>query len=94
MEEEKVKIKLNIAGEAFLYSVPYGKQEEARHAEADINLVYSSWRKRFPEKSDRELLAMIAFRYADLYSAMVRESENTRTAVNDIDELLKKTITV
>ena len=75
MNEEKVKIKLNIAGEAFLLSVPYSQQEETRQTEAEVNMLYATWRSRFPEKSDRELLAMIAFRYADRFASLMREQE-------------------
>lgn len=73
MNEEKVKIKLNIAGETFLLSVPYDKQEETRRTEAEVNMLFDTWRMRFPEKNDRELLAMIAFRYADHYSSLLEE---------------------
>lgn len=75
MTEEKVKIKLNIAGETLLLSVPYSRQEETRQTEAEINMLFDTWRARFPGKSDRELLAMIAFRYADHYAELLRERE-------------------
>ena len=73
MNDDKVKIRLNIAGESLLVSVPYISQELTRQTEAEINLLFDTWRSRFPEKSDRELLVMIAFRYADRYSALLRE---------------------
>ena len=77
MEEEKVKLKLDIAGEALILSVPYSQQEETRNTENEVNQVFAAWRARFPEKSDREVLAMIAFRYADRYAALKREREET-----------------
>lgn len=92
-EEEKVKMKLDIAGESFMLSVPYSQQEETRHTEAEINMLYDTWRGRFPEKSDRELLAMIVFRYADHYSTLRREREETRRSMDSmrarLDELLQ-----
>lgn len=87
-KEEKVKMKIDIAGETFLLSVPYSQQEETRHTEADVNMLYSTWRSRFPEKSDRELLAMIAFRYADHYASLLREREASRQAVGALRERL------
>lgn len=83
-EEEKVRMKLEIAGETFMLSVPYSQQEETRSAEADVNMLYDTWRRRFPEKSDRELLAMIAFRFADHYSALLREREETRRGIDTL----------
>ena len=73
MKEEKVKMKLNIAGESLLVSVPYSDQEQTREVEAQLNNLFVTWRGRFPEKSDRELLAMIAFQYAGHYASLVQE---------------------
>lgn len=84
MDEEKVKIKLTIAGETFRLSVPYSKQDETRETEAGVNALFDTWRNRFPDKSDRELLAMIAFRYADRYAALKKERE---TALRDLDRM-------
>lgn len=78
MDEEKVRIKLNIAGEMFMLTVPYSRQEETRQVEAEVNTLFDTWRKRFPDKKDRELLAMTAFRFADRYYAMLRREEETR----------------
>lgn len=90
MNEEKVKIKITIAGESFGLSVPYSKQEETRRTEAAVNALFDSWRARFPEKSDRELLAMIAFRYADHYSALRQEREDTLRELGLLDADLEK----
>lgn len=87
-EEEKVKMKLDIAGESFVLSVPYSRQEETRRSEAEINMIYSTWRQRFPEKGDRELLAMIAFRYADRYASLMREREETMEELRLLDRRL------
>lgn len=84
MNEEKVKIKLNIAGESFLLSVPYSQQEDTRKTEEEVNILFDTWRSRFPEKSDREILAMIAFRYADYYAALRRERQETRQEISDL----------
>lgn len=88
MNEEKVKMKLDIAGESFVLSVPYSQQEETRQTEAEVNMLFTTWRRRFPEKGDRELLAMIAFRYADHYSALRREKEMSEEEVDRINRLL------
>lgn len=81
-------MKLDIAGESFVLSVPYSQQEETRQTEAEVNMLFTTWRRRFPEKGDRELLAMIAFRYADHYSALRREKEMSEEEVDRINRLL------
>lgn len=81
-------MKLDIAGESFVLSVPYSQQEETRQTEAEVNMLFTTWRRRFPEKGDRELLAMIAFRYADHYSALRREKEMSEEEVDKLNRLL------
>lgn len=94
MDEEKVRIKLNIAGEQLVLTVPYSQQEAARQTETELNTVFSTWRGRFPGKSDRELLVMIAFRYAERYAALSREKEETEQELGELntlfDNLIKK----
>ena len=89
MDEEKVKIKIDIAGESFLLSVAQNHYEEARQTEGEVNMLFDTWRERFPEKSDRELLAMIAFRYADHYSALMRERAETRRQIDSLNSRLE-----
>lgn len=88
MNEEKVKLKLTIAGESFMLSVPYSQQEETRQAEAEVNMLYDTWRSRFPEKSDRELLAMIAFRYADHFASLLRDQNSGKEELGKINSRL------
>lgn len=92
MDQEKVKLKLNIAGEHILLSVPYSEQEQTREVEAQINHLFSTWRGRFPDKSDRELLAMIAFQYAGHYTAVLKERnamiEAADSAADTLDRLI------
>lgn len=92
MNEEKVKIKINIAGESLLLSVPYSRQEETRRTEEEVNMLFDTWRRRFPEKNDRELLAMIAFRYADRYGELLREREESRRQLQEITSAIDSVI--
>lgn len=88
MNDDKVKIKIDIAGESFILLVPYGRQEDARQTETEVNRMFEAWRRRFPEKGDRELLAMIAFRYAERYEALVKEQEEARTEAANLSDRL------
>ena len=89
-EEEKVKIKINIAGEALFLHVPFSKQEAARQTESEVNLMYETWRNRFPGKNDRELLAMIAFRYAERYAALMKELKEQNDAIQEMEGWLDR----
>lgn len=87
MDQDKVKMKINIAGEEIVLTVPYSEQENTRDTEANINSLFRTWRNRFPEKSDRELLAMIAFQYASHYDEILR---NYNAALDAAEELRKE----
>lgn len=65
--ESNVKIEINIAGEPIRLAVPFEKQESVRECEAAVNALFSEWRRKFPKKSNSELMAMIAYQYASFY---------------------------
>ena len=71
-DRDKVKMKINIAGEQLLLTVPFSDQDKTRETEKNINSLYDTWSKRFADKSATELLAMIAFQYASYYDALKR----------------------
>lgn len=69
-EEKKIEININIAGEQMLRKVPFDKQNFTREVEADVNNLFSEWRRRYPSRSDKCLLAMIAYQYASFYKEL------------------------
>lgn len=93
MDQDKIKMKLNIAGESFLLTVPFDEQELIRETETNVNLLFKTWRGRFPEKSDRELLAMIAFQYASHYDIMRNEQKKIVQEVENIEQELDRYLT-
>lgn len=88
MDQDKVKIKINIAGEDILLTVPYSEQDNTRETERNINSLFATWRKRFPEKSDRELLAMIAFQYASHYDELLRSYREAEETAEELERQL------
>lgn len=89
MNEEKVKIKITIAGEGIILRVPYTQQEATRRTEEEVNALFNKWRSDFPGKSDRELLAMIAFRYAERYAELRRERREAEEAAEGLKTRLE-----
>lgn len=93
MDQEKVKIKINIAGESITLTVPYSAQDDTRATEKNVNSLFATWRKRFPEKSDKELLAMIAFQYASYYDGLIKEYDAaldyTQNMAQDLSEIIR-----
>ena len=65
-------MKINIAGEQLLLTVPFSDQDYTRETEKNLNSLYETWSRKFADRSATELLAMIAFQYASYYDALKR----------------------
>ena len=70
-DTEKTKMNLNIGGNRISVTVPFSSQDFVRDVEESVNKLYDSWRREFPKKSDREVLAMVAYQYASHYAELV-----------------------
>lgn len=89
-DRDTINMEINIAGERIKLAVPYNSQNDVRDSEAEIQNLYNTWRVRFPKKSDRELLAMVAYQYASYYHELLRlHKQATSLAISCNDELSK-----
>lgn len=82
---EQIKMSLNIGGQPLTVNVPFDRQEFARDTEEEIDSLYRSWRREFPKKSDKELLAMVAYQYASFYRDL---TERQRLAAKLAEECI------
>ncbi len=94
VDNDKIKMQINIAGERISLTVGFDEQDAVREAEASVATLFKEWRSRFPKKTVQELLAMIAYQYASYYLALRgRHEEIIKTLTefeNRIDEALEK----
>lgn len=67
---EKIKMFLNIGDQRFSMTVPFAKQDFVRDVESEVDGLYRKWRLSFPSKSDKEILAMVAYQYASFYNEL------------------------
>lgn len=58
---------IEIGGQLLMLTVPFNRQNAVRDTEKAVASLLASWKKRFPDKNDRELLAMLAYQYASFY---------------------------
>jgi len=66
-DSENIKMNLNIGGQRIVQTVPFRNQDFVRDVEKEEDNLYSKWRKEFHSKTDREILAMVAYRFASFY---------------------------
>lgn len=88
MNTDEIKMEVNIAGERILLTVPFSRQDAVRKTEGELAALYKEWGVRFPQKSPKELLAMIAYKFASSYFDLLEaKSLFTREAQALLDDV-------
>ena len=89
---DTVTMFLNIGDQQLTVTVPAARQEFVRNVESGITDLYNKWRRQFPGKPDREILAMVAYQYASFYATLSeRYEEATRLAADCLEEVQRDT---
>lgn len=87
MNSEVIKMEVNIAGERISLTVPFSRQEAVRNTEAELGALYRAWGEKFSKKSPKELLAMMAYKFASSYFDLVEaRNEDARQAQSLLEE--------
>ncbi len=87
-ETEKVQMHINIAGERISLNVGFDAQDDVRAAEDSVCKLYNTWKKQFPLRTDRELLAMISYQYAYYYLTLEKRFGEASRHMEVLDERL------
>ncbi len=86
-DQEKINMEINIGGEPIKLTVPFQNQELTRSVEDEINKLYATWRRNFPKRSEKGLLAMMVYQYASHYKEL---SVKYQEAIGKAEECLGK----
>ena len=70
-DSEKVNIDINIAGQILTLTVPFDRQDFVRDVEDELNALFSKWQLQYPRRDERQILAMMLYRYASYYTDLV-----------------------
>lgn len=90
---DKLNITIRIAGQTPLaLQINREDEEVCRTAEYQVNRLNSLWSDRFSNKSRMEVLAMVAYQFAQLYYTQTRSQERAAAELAkfeaDLDEIL------
>lgn len=68
-------------------TVPASQEELVRRAEGSINALWNRWKDKaeFHDKSSAEVLAMVTFRFAQLYYANLNASANLQATLSALE---------
>lgn len=76
---------INIAGERISLNVGFASQDDVREAEDSVCKLYNKWRKQFPKRDDRELLAMMSYQFAYYYLTLSKRYESASESFKRIE---------
>lgn len=87
-DQELINMEINIGGEPIKLSVPFQDQDLIRDVEKEINDLFATWRRNFPKRSEKGILAMMIYRYASYYKKLtINHQEAIDLASKCLDEL-------
>jgi len=89
-DSDKVKMTINIGGEHLQLSVAFNRQNAVRDAEKAAAELYDTWRSRWPSRSDKEILAMVAYQFASYYQELLGRIETAAMMAADTDARLDR----
>lgn len=91
MTDDKLNITIRIAGQnPIALRINRADEERVRNAEYQVNRLWSSWTQRFPEKNAMEVMAMVAYRFAELFFTASKTAEETNAMLGHFEEDLDR----
>ncbi len=90
--KDKVQLYITIADEKIELNADLDRIEEIHHVEQRVDDLFRTWRKRFPAKTSRQILAMMAYQYASFYHSLERKMKDATAVAEDIENLLENAL--
>lgn len=93
MTEKILNISIRIADQPRMaLRIPASQEEVVRRAEANINELWRKWSAmaEFKDKSSAEILAMVTFRFAQLYFSSEEASQKVDKTLEGLEKSLNR----
>ena len=87
-DSDNIKMTINIGGEHLKLTVPFQRQDSVRDAEKAVQQLFDAWRAKWPSRSDKEILAMVAYQFASFYQELLARQEVAAAIVADCKRML------
>lgn len=89
MMNDKLNITIRIADQpAMSLSINRDDEECIRMAEYNVNRLWNAWSTKFKTKTSREVLAMVAFRFAELFYRLNNSATETTAMLENFEKNL------
>ena len=84
---DKQNITIRIAGQAPMsLQINRNDEEVIRQAEFNVNRLWNTWSTKFKTRSSTEVLAMVAFRFAELFFTQAAVAKNAEEALEEFEK--------
>ncbi len=91
-QKHNITIRLGNRYSQTLKAVTANEEEIVRQAERGVNELWGTWCKRFPGKTPEEVMALVAYRFAELYYSCLddinRGLADIENAGQQLDDIL------
>ncbi|MDE6396188.1 MAG: cell division protein ZapA [Muribaculaceae bacterium] len=95
MKERKQNITIRIADVAPLsLTISLNDEEIVRHAERQVNKLWSQWSSDFSIRSSKEVLAMVAYQFARRYYELLGAVKERDKILNDFEAELDRLLEI
>lgn len=93
MPDDKLNITIRIAGQKpIALKINRADEERVRNAEYQVNRLWGRWREKFPEKNSTEVLAMVAYQFAELFYTGENAARETTSLLEGFETELDRMI--
>lgn len=89
-ETDNIQMEINIGGERLSLTVPFRDQNMVRDTERRISDLFQSWSARYPSRKSREIMAMVAYRFAYLYGELEEQIARATALAEHTERKLEK----
>lgn len=79
---DKVEMTINIVGELIKLNVDFDEQNSVRDAERAVKIYFDRLRKAWPDNSDKNILAMVAYQFAKSYHQIITQQNHAIEIIN------------
>lgn len=87
--DDKLNITIRIAElPPIALQIARHEEENIRTAEYNVNRLWNNWRHRFTDKSSTEVLGMVAFQFAKLYTILNSQVNEAETMLQHFEKEL------
>lgn len=91
-DSDNVKMTIHIGGEHIPLTVPFNRQDAVRDAEKAVAQLFDNWRSKWPSRSDKEIMAMVAYQFASFYQELLGRHEKAAEIALQCDQRLSDII--